>query len=63
MGDKIRVENATENYKFGRVERFENLSKNKGFGQVLHVKNIHQNDKWGTKSGFQCEPKRENGSH
>jgi len=70
MGDKIRVENATENYKFGRVERFENLSKNKGFGQVLHVKNVAEKEEIGTKKKnwcqkqrTRCERKRQKRSH
>ena len=42
IGAKNRGQDATENYKFGRVERFDNLSKNKGFGEVLHVKKCSQ---------------------
>jgi len=49
IGAKNRGQDATENYKFGRVERFDNLSKNKGFGEVLHVKNVAKNDKKGNK--------------
>ena len=40
MGDKIRVENATENYKFGRIERFDNLSKNRGQDANEKDKNV-----------------------
>ena len=64
IGAKNRGQDATENYKFGRVERFDNLSKNKGFGEVLHVKNVAQNDKKGNKiEAENANEKRQKRSH